>query len=113
MTRSEGTARGVRGAWATDGPQGARVPHGAPAKGVTHGAISPDGQWLATTSTAGELHIWPMSSTTPDWQPAAAMRVDGALFECAWVPESLDLYAAGQRGLYAFNFRPPRTPTPG
>ncbi len=64
----------------------------------------------ATTSGSGELRIWPLStlSVTPAWQPVAAMRVDGPLFESAWVPNSLDLYTAGRRGLYAFTFRPPR-----
>ncbi|GAA4601619.1 WD40 repeat protein [Actinoplanes octamycinicus] len=90
---------------------------------VTHGAVSPDGRWLATTSESGELRVWPLRELTGDPEPIAAMRVDGALFECAWTPDSLDLYAAGQRGVYAFTFRPPRatsrpsaptrTPAPG
>jgi WD40 repeat protein len=77
---------------------------------VTHGAISADGHWLATTSEAGELRIWPLAGVgdARQWHPVAAMRVDGALFECAWVPGTLDLYAAGRRGMYAFTFRPPR-----
>ncbi|WIM98707.1 WD40 repeat domain-containing protein [Actinoplanes oblitus] len=76
---------------------------------VTHGAISPDGRWLATTSDAGELLIWPSPASPAAPEPIAAMRVDGALFECAWAPDSRDLYAVGQRGVYAFTFRPPRT----
>ncbi|AEV83229.1 putative WD repeat-containing protein [Actinoplanes sp. SE50] len=72
---------------------------------VTHGAVSADGSWLATTSQDGELRIRPL---TGDLQPVAAMRVDGALHECAWGGDSLDLFAAGRRGMYAFTFRPPR-----
>jgi WD40 repeat protein len=76
---------------------------------VTHGAVSPDGHWLATTDDTGELRIWPLPAPGIDeLRPVAAMRVDGALFECAWAPGSLDLHAAGQRGEYAFTFRPPR-----
>ncbi|WP_229830626.1 WD40 repeat domain-containing protein [Actinoplanes ianthinogenes] len=77
---------------------------------VTDGAISADGRWLATTSEAGELRIWPLPQPTEDLEPVAAMRVDGALFACTWVPGNLDLYAVGQRGVYAFTFRPPRVP---
>ncbi|GID68295.1 hypothetical protein Acy02nite_61760 [Actinoplanes cyaneus] len=77
---------------------------------VTHGSISADGQWLSTTSASGELRIWPLAglAETPGWQPVAAMRVDGSLYESAWIPGGLDLCAAGRRGLYAFTFRPPR-----
>ena len=75
----------------------------------SHGAISSDGHWLATTDDAGDLRIWPVpASGAEELQPVTAMRVDGALFECAWAPGTLDLHAAGQRGEYAFTFRPPR-----
>ncbi|MFI1993998.1 NB-ARC domain-containing protein [Actinoplanes sp. NPDC020271] len=82
-----------------------------PDAGVTHGSVSGDGHWLATTSSSGDLRIWSLSDAGPAWQPIAAMRVDGPLFECAWLPGSLDLCTAGRRGLYAFTFRPPRTPS--
>ncbi|GLW31910.1 hypothetical protein Areg01_48490 [Actinoplanes regularis] len=77
---------------------------------VTHGAVSADGCWLATTSEAGELRIWSLAGLggAAQWRPVAAMRVDGALFECAWASDGLDLYAAGRRGMYAFTFRAPR-----
>ncbi|WP_436520798.1 NB-ARC domain-containing protein [Actinoplanes sp. HUAS TT8] len=76
--------------------------------GVTHGSISGDGEWLATSSSSGELRIWPLGGVGGSWEPVAAMRVDGPIFESVWVPGGFDLYAAGRRGLYAFTFRPPR-----
>ncbi|GAA2701752.1 hypothetical protein Apa02nite_052970 [Actinoplanes palleronii] len=92
------TVRGLRLAGAAefgDGP-------------VTDAAVSSDGQWLATTDADGELRIWPLTDIDAGFEPVAAMRVDGALVGCAWAPGSLDLYAAGRRGTYAFTFRTPR-----
>lgn len=75
--------------------------------GVNSGAISDDSRWLATTSDAGELRVFALDT----FENVASMRVDGALFECGWRPNSLDIYAAGRRGVYAFSFR--SAPTSG
>ncbi|WP_221327131.1 NB-ARC domain-containing protein [Actinoplanes sp. L3-i22] len=102
--------RGLRPAAVASFPASASTSSSFSLGAATHGAISSDGEWLATTSSAGELRVWPLAGLgeDPEWQPVAAMRVDGELFECAWLPDSLDLHAAGRRGMYAFTFRPPR-----
>lgn len=75
--------------------------------GVNSGAISDDSRWLATTCNTGELRVFALGT----FENVASMRVDGNLFECGWRPRSLDIYAAGRRGVYAFSFQP--TPTSG
>ena len=64
-------------------------------------AITPDGTWLATASVDGTVRIWDM--VTKDI--TAVMRVDGALFDCAWSPSGQSLAAAGYAGLYYFTFK--------
>jgi WD40 repeat protein len=63
-------------------------------------AIAPDAAWLATTSTDKTVRIW--DSATGDI--TAVMRVDSPLTTCAWSPSGRLLAAAGDGGLYLFNF---------
>jgi WD40 repeat protein len=52
-------------------------------------AITPDGSWLATAGRDGAARIWDLGGTgSPD---VTAIRVDGALPECAWFREDTEL----------------------
>ena len=74
---------------------------------VANAAISANGRWLATITNTGLLHVSDLNDLpTGTMTCHAAMRVDGALFECIW-NGSTDIFAVGRRGVYAFTFRPP------
>ncbi|AVT32892.1 hypothetical protein C6361_29355 [Plantactinospora sp. BC1] len=70
--------------------------------GMTAAAVSSDSRWLLTASEGGDLRVHDLDTL----ENVASMRVDGALFDCAWRPGSLDFYAVGRRGVYAFSFLP-------
>lgn len=54
-------------------------------RGVERLVVAPDGSWLATTANDTiKIH-------TVDGQLAAAMRIDGSIHSCAWLP-TLDAY---------------------
>jgi WD40 repeat protein len=65
-------------------------------------AVAPDGYWLATAGQDGAVRIWEAATGAV----RAVMRVDGALTACQWSPCRLSVAAAGQQGLYLFNFKP-------
>jgi WD40 repeat protein len=67
---------------------------------VTSVAIATDGTWLATGSHDGSLRIW----DTTTGRVGAVMRVDSSLKDCAWSPAGNLIAAAGDAGLYLFNF---------
>jgi WD40 repeat protein len=67
---------------------------------VTSVAIAPDGTWLAASSHDGSLRIW----DTTTGRVGAVMRVDSSLKDCAWSPAGNLIAAAGDAGLYLFNF---------
>jgi hypothetical protein len=72
------------------------------AHGVTAVAIAPDGTWLASAGGDGSVQIWdPVTGGI-----SAVMQVDSRLEDCAWSPSSQSLAAAGEAGLYHFNFKP-------
>ncbi|WP_460917094.1 WD40 repeat domain-containing protein [Plantactinospora veratri] len=74
--------------------------------GMNAAAVSSDGSWLLTTSDKGDLRVHDLDTL----ENVASMRVDGALFDCAWRPGSLDFYAVGRRGVYAFSLLPAAPP---
>ena len=62
-------------------------------------AITPDGRWLASGDEGGTLRIW----ETAHWHPQTLMRVEKAIFTCAWLRDG-GLAYAGPAGLYLFDF---------
>jgi WD40 repeat protein len=64
-------------------------------------AIAPDGAWLTTTSRDGTVSVW----DTATGAASAVMRVDSKLQACAWDPAGRLLAAAGDAGLYLFQYR--------
>lgn len=67
-------------------------------------AIAPGNDWIAVADGAGGMgtvRIW-----TPSGEPLAAMRVDGPLTACRWIPDRSGLCLSGARGLYVFDWRP-------
>ncbi len=92
--------------WAADGtPRGVLTSHhGGPVRAV---AIAPDGTWLATASGDRTVRIWAADGSSRS--SATAIRVDGAVWGCAWFPGSTDLCISGIRGLYRFSLQPPPT----
>lgn len=65
---------------------------------ITALAASPDGMWLLATSRDGIAQVWDTST----WQPQALMRVDNAIYSCAWLsPTAITI--AGAAGPYAFD----------
>ncbi|WP_230689094.1 WD40 repeat domain-containing protein [Micromonospora sp. WMMC415] len=65
---------------------------------VTSIKTSPDGRYLAATTSRGSLEIF----ATDTWQRATTMRVDGDLRCCTWIPASQLIATVGLRGLYMF-----------
>jgi WD40 repeat protein len=64
-------------------------------------AVTPEGSWLATTSSDGTMRIWNPATERPE----ALMRVDGQLWNCAWLGPGM-LAASGSAGQYLFRFLP-------
>jgi WD40 repeat protein len=69
--------------------------HGAP---VTGCAAHPSGPWAVSCAADGGLRLWDLEAA----RCLAAVRVDGALLDCAWAEDGSALLAAGAMGLYAF-----------
>ncbi len=91
--------------WAADAtPRGVLTGHHGT---VTAVAIAPDGTWLATASGDRTVRIWAADGSSRS--SATAIRVDGAVWGCAWFPGSTDLCISGIRGLYRFSLQPPPT----
>ncbi|WBB69282.1 NB-ARC domain-containing protein [Micromonospora sp. WMMD812] len=71
---------------------------------VTAIAISPGNDWIAVADGAGGMgtvRIWSRIG-----EPLAAMRVDGPLTNCRWIPDRSGLCLSGSRGFYVFDWRP-------
>jgi WD40 repeat protein len=67
---------------------------------VTALAVSPDGNWLATTGSYDQtVRIWDVAT----WQTRAMMRLDDSINACAWL-RSNGLAIGGPAGLYLFDF---------
>jgi WD40 repeat protein len=64
-------------------------------------AIAPDGTWLATAGDRGTAVIWRVTTG----QRVTMMRIDGRLSSCVWLPGNSGLAAAGDKGVYLFDFR--------
>jgi WD40 repeat protein len=62
-------------------------------------AVTPDGRWLAVADHAGTVTVW--DATT--WRAAAAMRVDGSVTGCCWLPDG-GLCLSGDKGIYVYDF---------
>ncbi len=84
---------------ATGEPRATLAGHAGP---VTAVVIAPDGTWLASAGDDGSVGVW--DPATGDI--STLMRVDGSLKDCAWSPSGRSLVAAGDAGLYHFNFKP-------
>lgn len=65
-------------------------------------AISPDGTWLATCEFHGTIRIRRMASR----DPVTAMRTEGQLTSCAWLPDSSGIAVGGAWGPYLYAFVP-------
>jgi WD40 repeat protein len=63
-------------------------------------AAAPNGTWLATASPDRTLRIWAVATG----EPVASMRVEEALYACAWTPDGQSVLAGGVAGLYLFDF---------
>jgi WD40 repeat protein len=66
---------------------------------VTAVAIAQDGSWLATGSDDETVRIWDVATG----QTQALMRVEGAIFACAWLGVG-GLAVGGRGGVYLFDF---------
>lgn len=64
-------------------------------------AVSDDGTLLACVSTDGTAHIWDV----PARKCIAAIRVDGPLRDCAWLPKRRGICMVGGSGIYLFVLR--------
>jgi hypothetical protein len=67
-------------------------------------AISPGGTWLATVGEDWMARIW-----AADGASGTAIRVDGAIHRCEWIPGGADLLVAGHRGIYRFSIQSPES----
>lgn len=66
------------------------------------GCGAPDGRWLASVGGDMTIRVWEKATG----RALTAMRVDGALYSCAWTPHGSGLVVGGRRGLYFFDFCP-------
>lgn len=64
-------------------------------------AASPDGRLLATCGEDSSLRIVDVATG----ECRAAMRVDGLLLDCAWLPDGRGVLAVGLGGVYLFDYR--------
>ena len=97
---TDGTAR----IWAANGtPRATLTGHTGE---VTAVAISPDGTWLATTSNDRTARIWASTAVGQDVESVTAVRVEGKISRCAWLPDSTKLCVGGVRGIYMFSIIP-------
>ncbi|MFF5446382.1 NB-ARC domain-containing protein [Streptomyces sp. NPDC012888] len=73
--------------------------HAGPVGGV---AFAPAGRLLASAGRDGALRVWhPGAGRT-----LAAVRGDGPLAACAWLPDGHGLAAGGEHGVHLYDFRP-------
>jgi WD40 repeat protein len=61
-------------------------------------AVDDDGRLLACVSTDGTANIWDV----PAREHVAAIRVDGPLRDCAWLPDGRGVCMVGGSGVYLF-----------
>ncbi len=100
-TGRDGTMR----TWAADGSQRSiSLGHAGPVRAVS---IAANGAWLATAGDDRMLRIWTVLAMAGNVRGGTAIRVDGAISTCAWLPDSTGLCFAGQLGIYLFSLRPP------
>jgi WD40 repeat protein len=66
---------------------------------VTTLAIAPSGSWIATGG-ARTLLIWDVGVS----RICAAMRIDGEVWDCAWLPDGSGISVVGTSGVYLFSF---------
>jgi WD40 repeat protein len=84
--------------WAADGtPRATLTGHDDEVRAV---AISPDGTWLATASGDGTARIW--TAFQAGAPAGTVIRVDGGIWDCAWLPGGTNLLITGDRGIYRF-----------
>jgi WD40 repeat protein len=63
-------------------------------------AFSPDGALLASAGYDGSIRVWNVGT----WQTECAIRVTAPIFDIAWHPNSGELAAAGEGGVYLLQY---------
>jgi len=63
-------------------------------------AVDPQGRWIVSASDDKTLRVWEAATG----RCLAVLRVDGELYDCAWLPDGQRIVAVGLRGVYVFEF---------
>src|SRR5262249_6055627 len=87
--------------WDTATGDVVRVLHGHTGT-ITGCAFSPDGDLIASSSYDRTIRLWKV----PTGKCTCAIRVADVLRRCAWTPHGTHLCAAGQSGIYLFEYLP-------
>ena len=67
--------------------------------GVWALAVSPNGRWLAALGSDDTIRIWYKDGR----RLLTALRIDGAAYSCAWLPDNSGIAIAGHAGVYLFD----------
>jgi len=69
-------------------------------------AAAPGGSWV-TGGNDGTVRLWTAACTNTSGR--SAIKIDGEVSDCTWIPGGSDLCIATNRGLLLFSLEPPNS----